>query len=83
MKALQWYFVIYFHQHYLYHYIYHLFVFKVFVFRATSCFTNQDYRLIRVTSPRKFLQISEALLYMEYLTIFFGISDNTPSSDIV
>jgi hypothetical protein len=41
---------------------------KVFLpFRASICFTNPDYRLIRVTAPN-LIRISEGFLYLDRLS---------------
>jgi hypothetical protein len=52
-KLLQWYFFIYFHQHYIHYYIFHLHIYSLsfLSFTAIIFFINADYWLIRITSP--------------------------------
>jgi hypothetical protein len=60
-------FFIYLHQHYLqeYHQNFHLFVFSVFLScMVTSCFSNPDYRLIRMTSPPNYSGFEGYTLYL-------------------
>jgi hypothetical protein len=53
------------HQHYLYHSTFHLFVLNFLSFRATFCFNNPNYGLIRTTS--QLIRVSEGLLYCAVL----------------
>jgi hypothetical protein len=64
-KLLEWYFLIYYHQHYLHITIPSIYLFTKFClsFRAIFCFINPDYRLIRTTLPTQLIRISEGLVY--------------------
>jgi hypothetical protein len=60
IKALQRYFVIYFHQHYLHRKIFHVFLF--YSPHPTFYSINPNYRVLQMTSAHKLLRTSECLL---------------------